>query len=135
MKITFANQNSIDDMYFHDGKFEGLDYDYTNKSVKFKCVQGWLKKEFSFCFCQVVLIYMQSCCFWGRGNAIYDIWIDKDPTLFQHLLDMQKENPNQYEFSLLDTETPYISVVIQLNSGDELRITCKSIEITEIDRS
>ena len=74
---------------------------------------------------------MQSCCFWGSGNAIYDLWIDENPDYFSHLLVIQEQNEGENGLSALDKGIQFLSVVIQLNSGDELRITCKSIELSE----
>ena len=107
----------------------GFIYDYETQMVKLCCENHLENKRFEFCFQQVVAINAQSCCFWGSSNRIYDVWIDDNPEYFEKLLRIQKENAELYCLSYLDRGVSYVSIAIQLVSGDDIRITCKSIEV------
>lgn len=131
MTINSSNTQAIDDFYFHDAVFDGFNYDYARRAMKLELDHKWAKKHYSLIFRNVVAFNMQSCAFWGMGNAIYHMCIDTSPIYFDQLIDSQRANSDRYRFSFLDQGISYISLEITLNSGDVFRITCEELEITE----
>lgn len=71
---------------------------------------------------------MQGCGFWGGGNAVYHLGNDDNPEYFHRLEQLQTQNPANFR---LDQDIRFLSVIMQLNSGDELKITCQTLEMTE----
>lgn len=49
----------------------------------------------------------------------------------EQLLEIQNSNKNLYEGSYFDKGKNYLSVEMQINSGDTLLIICESIEFLE----
>lgn len=129
MIINSKNQHEFNKLCLHDSIFSGFVYDYETQTVKLSCENHLESKHFELAFKQVVAINVQSCCFWGQSNRIYDVWIDEDPEYFEKLLHIQAENAERYSLSNLDRGASYISVVIQLISGDDIHITCESIMV------
>lgn len=129
MIITSENQHEFSKLCLHDNIYSGFVYDYETQTVKLSCENQLESKHFEFVFQQVVAINVQSCCFWGPSNRIYDVWIDEKPEYFEKLLHIQAENTERYSLSNLDRGVSYISVVIQLISGDDIHITCESIVV------
>lgn len=129
--IHYENQKALEEIYFHDCVYEGFAYDYPSREVRFDLVHRWMGKRYSLCFRNVVALENQGCGFWGGGNAVYHIWIDDDPAYFRRLENIQAENGENYRYSRLDQGIRYISVIMQLNSGDELKLTCEAVEVAE----
>lgn len=133
MIITFENQEDINSLYLHDNIYHGFVFDYKKRAVRMLCENHQEHKRFVLTFRQVVALQAQNCCFWGPSNHIYDIWIDENPRCYESLLQAQAENAGKYGFSNLDSGISYLSIVLQLISGDDIRITCEIIEIEESD--
>lgn len=129
--INYENQKALEEIYFHDCVYEGFAYDYRNREIRFDLTQVWQKKRYQLRFQNVVALEMQGCEFWSSGNAVYHIWIDDEPAYFRHLENIQAENGENYRYSRLDQGVRFISVIMQLNSGDELKITCQNLQVDE----
>lgn len=129
--INYENQKALEEIYFHDCAYKGFAYDYPSREVRFDLVHRWMGKRYSLCFQNVVALEMQGCEFWLSGNAVYHIWIDDEPAYFCRLEDIQAQNGENYRHSRLDQGICYISIIMQLNSGDELKLTCESVDVTE----
>lgn len=127
MIITFENQQEFSKLCLHDSIYSGFVYDYETQMVKMSCENHLESKRIALTFQRVVALNAQSCCFWGASNRIYDVWIDEEPEYFSKLLHIQAENARQYSLSNLDRGVSYISIAIQLISGDVIQITCESI--------
>lgn len=135
MTIDLNNQYAIEDLYLHDSIFQGFCYDYESREISFACYNPHQRTKHSILLKNIVAFNVQSCEFWGAESRIYDIWIDKEPTYFEQLLQLQKLHKQEYEFSCLDKGVSYISVVIQLVSGDEFKFTCQTIEVEIASRN
>lgn len=131
MVFNFDNQAALEDIYFHDSVFSGFVCDYDRRQVRFDLRHGWSGKRYHLCFRSVVALEMQGCAFWGCGNSVYHLWIDENPDYFHRFAERHRED--SYKCSLLDEGTCFMSVIMQLHSGDELRLTCESVEVTEED--
>ncbi len=131
MIFNFENAKAIEDIYFHDCAYEGFAYDYKQRAVRLELVHEWQKKRYSLCFQNVVALQVQGCGFWGGGNSVYYLWIDDDPAYFRALEVLQAKNPENYRHSQLDQGIRYISIIMQMHSGDELKITCETVEVAE----
>ena len=133
MIISINNISAFNNLYFHDNVFLGFCYDYDKRTVSMVCSDPNLKKQKCINFNNVIALQMQSCEFWGEENRIYDIWVDEEPVYYSELVRIQNENKEKYAFSRLDDGTSYISIEIQLISGDEIKISFETVEISEID--
>ena len=130
MIFDFENAKTIEDIYFHDCVYEGFSYDYDHREVRLELVHEWMKKRYSLCFRNVVALQIQGCGFWGGGNSVYYLWVDENPAYFHELEELQAKNPENYRYSQLDQGARFISIIMQLHSGDELKVTCESVDVT-----
>ena len=131
MIITYENLEKLHEINLHDGFFSGFCYDYEKRKIDLQIDQPNERMCYSFVFYGVVAIQMQSCCFWGPTNRVYDMWVDDEPKYYENLLALQTEKADLYSGSYLDCATSHISIVIQLISGDDLRIACEKIHVEE----
>lgn len=131
MVFNFDNQTALEDIYFHDSFFEGFTYDYDQRQMRFDLRHEWNGKLRHLCFRNVVALELQGCAFWCPSNSVYHLWIDENPDYFHCYEERHRQDP--YKTSLLDDGIRFISVMMQINSGDELRLTCESVEVTEED--
>lgn len=129
MIISFKNQQAFNELYLHDSIFLNFNFDYEHRMIKISYKNHEEQKLYELTFRQVVAFQAQTCCFWGPSSRIYHAWIDEDPVYFESLLRIQAENAEKYSSSNLDRGLSYISIVLQLISGDDIRITCESIQI------
>lgn len=132
MLFNFDNINEIDGLYVHDNVFNGYIYEYEKHIVKMTCFDERKNVNRELVFNNVIFIENQSCEFWGSGNSIYDIWVEKDNSklvlLRKHYLDIAPNINNSNELDIFDK---YIEICIQLNSGDKISILCESLELLE----
>lgn len=131
MIFNYENQKALEDIYFHDCAYRGFVYDYDKREVRLDMKHEWLGKHYHLCFRNVVALEIQGCGFWGGGNSVYYLWVDENPAYFRRLETMQEQNQENYRYSLLDQGIRYLSVIMQLCGGDELKITCETVEVTE----
>lgn len=131
MIYNYENAKAIEDIYFHDCTFEGFVYDYDQREVRFAMNHDWMGKRYSLRFQNVVALQVQGCGFWGGCNAVYHLWIDDDPAYFHSLEELQTQNAESYRYSQLDQGIRFISLILQTIGGDELKITCQQVEVTE----
>ena len=71
---------------------------------------------------------MQSCRFWAGGNQIQCMYV-ADDSYISELQSKQNQNPELYSESRLAEGKRFISVGMEINSGDELVICCEEFEI------
>lgn len=131
MRITYDNLKKIDEIYVHDSSFSDFRYIYGERCVELRLINHWLNQTTTLQFCNVICFEMQSCCFWGPTNAIYDMWSDNSSRFSQELLKTRETDYENYCQSYLDSECRYISIVLKIKSGDELRITCEYIDVMQ----
>lgn len=131
MLINWKNKNTLDMLYVHDSIFSGYVYDYSERTIRLECHNTFLNRLFRFTFHNVVYQNLQSCAFWGAGNSILYITEIDYPEGFVTLMQLQKEKQSLYFDSFLDKGLHFLSVEIQVNSGDILQIVCESIVVNE----
>ena len=129
MIITSKNQQEFSRLCLHDSIYSGFVYDYETQSIMLSCENHCENRCFDLTFRKVVALNAQNCCFWGSSNRIYGAWIDDKPEYFEKLLYIQAENAELFSLSKLDRGVSYVSITIQLISGDEIHITCESIMV------
>ena len=129
MIIDYSNRNLLHSFCFSDSIFEGFIYNYGKDILSFSCINPYEHRQFHISFYQVTLLNMQSCNFWGAGNAIYDISYTDDSSMLTQLQILRSENHRNIDKSKLDIESDYLSISVSLNSGDELLIVCKYIDL------
>ena len=76
----------------------------------------------------MICIYMQSCRFWAGGNSIQCMYA-ADDTYIMELQSKQNQNQELYSESRLVHGDRFIPVGMEINSGDELVICCKELEV------
>lgn len=128
MIIDYNNIQSSEDIYEHDFKFSGLEYNYEKRTVRFKLIHTVSNAVQLFLLNNVVLFDMQSCSFWHGGNSVYYIQCHREHPFFQHLDKIQEENLNNISGSYLDTQKKYIVFELQINSGDQFLAICESVD-------
>lgn len=129
MHVTSKNLETIDDIYVHDSDFSSFFYDYKDRRLNLALTNHHLKQTISLCFNNVIYFNMQSCCFWGPSSMVYDMWSDPSPVFFQELQKKRETNYEEFYQSYLDRDCTYISIIIKIVSGDELQVTCESVDI------
>ena len=92
------------------------------------CKNEMIKKEITIRFSNVICIYMQSCRFWAGGNSIQCMYV-ADDTYIMELQSKQNQNQELYSESRLAHGDRFIPVGMEINSGDELVICCKELEM------
>ena len=129
MILDYDNREIINSLSFSDYLFEGFFYNYDASILTFSCLNQSTGKRFHFSFYQTILINMQSCNLWGKGNAIYDISYNDNSSMLTQLHQIRSNSQSNLDKSKLDTEVPYLCLSVWLNSGDELSVLCKNVEI------
>lgn len=131
MRFSFENRKDIDELYSHDGWFEGYSFDSETRTISMSWENGWdLNKRIYLRFNHVIYSEMQSYESWGPGVVrIYHMWhVDDSPQMekMKELIDFdRKENPLSFK------EVNYIQIIIKILSGDELTIICESMDWEE----
>lgn len=131
MIINYSNRQELDKISLHDSLFEGFCYNYEKRQVTFTCKNYHIKKVYTFEFCNVILCNMQSCCFWGKGYNLYDMWLNEKPNELKNLMETQNSKPDLHMHSYLNKGIKYISIEIMVNSGDKLIVICETINFLE----
>lgn len=127
MKINSDNKEMINNIDIHDNIFVGCNYSYKNR-ILFLIVNNF-RNDYNIIFNNCIFYSMQSCDFWHGGNNILGINIVEESKEMNELLEIQNTYPGLYEGSFLDRGITYLSVEIEVNSGDKMLIICESIEI------
>ena len=70
---------------------------------------------------------MQSCEFWGMGNAINGIWVEENTEQIQELMKKFEESKQPGDICRLVNGTKYLEIGLLLNSGDTMLIICESL--------
>ena len=125
--ISLSNKKDLDKICVHDGIFTGFEYDYEKRQIRFT-LDLTLKQPINFCLLNVIWLEIQSCSFWHGGMNV--MWIsieEKSPQLDQLLL-LQEQKKELYAGSYLDKGIEYMTVEIQLNSGDTILAVCEKLE-------
>ena len=129
MHVAYNNLKALDDVYVHDSAFSSFLYDYQDRRLNLTLINRHLSQTISLYFNNVICFNMQSCCFWGPSSVVYDMWSDPSPAFFQELQKKRETDYEDFYQSYLDRECTYISIIIKIASGDELQVTCESIDI------
>lgn len=133
MHINYYNKSEFNKINSHDSEFTGYLYDYDKRQIKIWFNNHFLKKILYFEFNNVIFCEMQSCYFWGGGNSIYTISLVENPEQFNRLIKIQNSNPDLYKRSYLDKGICYITIKLEINSGDVLLIICENVDYHEDD--
>ena len=133
MNINFANKNEINNIYVHDSIYEGFTYTYNQRTIEMNCKNFYLHKEFHFQFNNVIFCEMQSCSFWRGGNYILNISLEENSQQLNDLLKLQSQHKDLYKGSYLDREINYLSIRVEINSGDTMLIICENVDFVEND--
>lgn len=138
MHYDYQNLDQLNNVYFHDSKFDGFQYHYLTDMrhvVELSCELRWPKHiKYSLRFLNVAYQETQSFTLWGGGDAI--MWVNAERTSnqeIQHILNVERTQISAESWNTIKTESavPLVTTDIRLNSGDRMRIICESIEIAE----
>lgn len=134
MNISSKNLYEIEKVNLHDAYIENVIYNHSNKTINIKLESEWEKCDYILDFHNILYYEMTCCEFWGSGYNII-CWSKLDTTeIFDKLLRIEmlenarsrghkQESMNFFEF---------FGIEILMNSGDKLKIICKSIDIKNI---
>lgn len=129
MLIEYSSRAILQSISFSDCMIEGFVYKYDTDTVTLSCLNQHERKYVHLNFCHILMLNMQSCNLWGPGNEIYDICNKDDASVLAQLKHLRSINQNNLDKSKLYDEQNYVCISVCLNSGDELTIVCKSLEI------
>lgn len=127
MHIEYSNRELLENVRVHDSAFDGFEYLYIKRQVKFNCTDSFDRKNFSFVFNNVIYFDVQSCYFWGEGANILWLSLVDDKSQINELLELKNDDWHGF----LNEEQFFVQVEFQLNSGDTIFIICESIDIDE----
>ena len=128
MVYSSDNKNDISKIKIQDFAFYGFEYKQKKSEVEIHCKNEMIKKEITMRFSNVICIYMQSCRVWAGGNSIQCMYV-ADDTYITKLQSKQNQNQELYSESRLAHGDRFIPVGMEINSGDELVICCKELEV------
>lgn len=128
MYINNSNRNLLDSINVHDSVFDGFEYLYSERQIRFNCNYSINKKSYSFIFNNVIYFNVQSCWFWGAGPNILCFNVADDSSHIEELTKLKKD-----WHGFLNDDVSYLQIEFQLNSGDTIFIMCESIDINEYD--
>lgn len=132
MIISCNNIREIENINLHDAYIENVIYNHSNKVINVELESEWEKTDYDLSFHEVLYYEMTCCDFWGCGYNVI-CWSKFDTTeIFDKLLRIdriEKAESNSESNTIMDL-SEYIGIDILLNSGDLLKIICKSVIIS-----
>ena len=133
MIISYKNLHEIEKINLHDACIENVIYNHADKKINIKLESEWEKNDYDLDFNKVLYYEMTCCDFWGSGYNVI-CWSKLDTTeIFDKLLRLEiVENScsrvtNQEPMDLFE----FFGIEILINSGDRLKIICKSINVNK----
>ena len=132
MKINYHNIQQSRNLYMHDSIFSGYSYDYDKRTIHLTLLNELNNVIQKIVLNNVILSQLQSCSFWGGGNAIYYVCCYAEHALFDQLNQIKVANVHNIGGSYLDMEVNYIVFELQVNSGDSMCVICESVDYDEL---
>ena len=133
MAISYKNIHEIEKINLHDSYIENVSYNHIDKKINIKLESEWEKNDYDLDFHNVLYYEMTCCDFWGSGYNVI-CWSKLDTTeIFDKLLRLEmvensrSRGTNQEPMDLFE----FFGIEILINSGDRLRIICKSIDVNK----
>lgn len=133
MIISFKNLHEIEKINLHDTLIENIIYNHSDKKINIKLESEWEKNDYDLDFRKVLYYEMTCCDFWGSGYNVI-CWSKLDTTeIFDKLLRLQmvenscSRGTNPESMDLFE----FFGIEILVNSGDRLKIICKSIDVNK----
>ena len=127
MRFTYENRKEIEKQYIHDSEFTGFEYDYDKREIRLFCDNYYQNERNRLFFRNVIFCEMQSCEFWGMGNAINGIWVEENTEQIKSLMEKFEESKQPDDICRLVDGTKYLEIGMLLNSGDTMLIICESL--------
>ncbi len=134
MIISNSNAKIINskEVYLHDDTLFSLCFERNNKELTLKLGKyPTYAKAYTVTFKDVLGYYMTSCDYWGISESIlhFEYVPDEEMVLLPELKNKWADIPHRQTPDKMDID--YIEVLFTFKSGDQLRIVCKTIEITD----
>lgn len=133
MILNIKNICDINKINLHDSLINEVIYTHSKKIITINLEGEW-GKDYVLKFYDVLYYEMTCCDFWGRGYNVV-CWSKIDATgIFDKLLRLEmvensrSRDTNQELMDLFE----FFGIEILINSGDKLKIICKSVEVNEI---
>ena len=133
MIISCNNIREIENINLHDAYIENVIYNHSNKVINVELESEWEKTDYDLSFHEVLYYEMTCCDFWGCGYNVI-CWSKFDTTeIFDKLLRLEivensrSKGANQEQTDLSE----FFGIEILINSGDRLKIICKSINVNK----
>lgn len=131
MIISYKNLHEIEEINLHDAYIENIIYNLSDKKISIKLESEWEKNDYNLDFLKVLYYEMTCCDFWGNGYNVI-CWSKLDTTeIFDKLLRLEmvensrSRGTSQESMDLFE----FFGIEILINSGDRLKIICKSIDV------
>ena len=131
MNINFQNVHLSKNFYIHDSIFLGYHYDYDKRTIQLTLLNELNNIVQRIVLNNVILSQIQSCSFWGDGNAIYYLRCYAEHPFFDQLNHIKTDNIRNIDGSRLDMGITYIVFELQVNSGDSMCVVCESVDYEE----
>ena len=133
MILNIKNICDINKINLQDSLINEVIYTHSKKIITINLEGEW-GKDYVLKFYDVLYYEMTYCDFWGGGYNVV-CWSKIDATgIFDKLLRLEmvensrSRDTNQELMDLFE----FFGIEILINSGDKLKIICKSIEVNEI---
>ena len=122
MIISCNNIREIENINLHDAYIENVIYNHSNKVINVELESEWEKTDYDLSFHEV-LYYEYNVICWSKFDTteIFDKLLRIDR--------IEKAESNSKSNTIIDL-SEYIGIDILLNSGDHLKIICKSVIIS-----
>ena len=128
MIISCNNIREIENINLHDAYIENVIYNHSNKVINVELESEWEKTDYDLSFHEVLYYEMTCCKFWGSGHHIICCNLMNCGGMIMKDF-IEKAESNSESNTIMDL-SEYIGIDILLNSGDHLKIICKSVIIS-----
>lgn len=114
---------------FHDDILTSFTFERERKCLILELVKFGSERSYKMIFNQVMGFKMTSCDFWGASQFVFD-YVCVPPeewVLIPELIEQWSRTPNSHTDVSYNN---YLETLFEFSSGDQLRIVCKTIEIS-----
>lgn len=124
--IDIIKQNAFN---MHDADFDGFIFDRSSRNLKIEVMLPFKDEKTKIIFNGVIGFSATCCDFWGESERIscFCQARDDDRQLIEDIFRIKRSTEN--DLSILKTEEDYLEMIIELISGDSIRIACECVEI------
>lgn len=143
IRINKENIKELNKIYVHDFYSSKFDYSIDLEKISVDFISSSSEfKNIEIIFSNVVFFKYTNAYFWGDGETVNDIYLDKENRSYQ-ILENEYNEYNE-EFKKLNgrdslypkrlNKEDLIDIVIHFINGNEMCILCKNIDVIYLDK-